>query len=102
MYDIDRPIEPGSITMANEEHLAILRQGVEAWNEWRKANPDVRPDLTLTNLSEANLFKANLSEADLQNTHLVKADLRGANLTKADLGGVLLREANLSNADLSE
>jgi hypothetical protein len=22
--------------MANEEHLRILKQGVEAWNQWRK------------------------------------------------------------------
>jgi hypothetical protein len=24
--------------MANEKHLAILRQGVEAWNAWREKN----------------------------------------------------------------
>lgn len=31
--------------MANEEHLAIFRQGVEAWNKWRKENPKIKPDL---------------------------------------------------------
>ena len=25
--------------MANEEQLAILSRGVEAWNEWRLENP---------------------------------------------------------------
>jgi hypothetical protein len=44
--------------MANEEHLAILRQGVEAWNAWREANPLVRPDLTREYLSAANLGEA--------------------------------------------
>jgi len=31
--------------MANEEHLKILKQGVEAWNKWREENPDIEPDL---------------------------------------------------------
>ncbi len=31
--------------MANKEHLAILKQGVDAWNNWRKQDPDVMPDL---------------------------------------------------------
>jgi hypothetical protein len=31
--------------MANAEQLAILKQGVEAWNEWRVKNLDVRLDL---------------------------------------------------------
>ena len=35
--------------MANEEHVAILKKGVAAWNEWRRENPDIRP-----NLSEAS------------------------------------------------
>jgi hypothetical protein len=32
--------------MANEEHLAILKQGVKAWNQWREAHRDIRPDLS--------------------------------------------------------
>jgi hypothetical protein len=28
--------------MANEEHLAILKQGVQDWNRWRKVNPDTQ------------------------------------------------------------
>jgi hypothetical protein len=36
--------------MANDEHVAMLRKGVAAWNAWRHENPDVRPDL-----SEANV-----------------------------------------------
>jgi hypothetical protein len=31
--------------MANPEHLAKLKEGVEAWNRWRKEFPDVRPFL---------------------------------------------------------
>ena len=47
---------------ANQKHLAILRQGVEVWNQWRK-NPRVRPNLSGANLSEANLSGVNLSRA---------------------------------------
>jgi len=32
--------------MVNEEHVSLLKQGVEVWNRWREENPDVRPDLT--------------------------------------------------------
>jgi hypothetical protein len=31
--------------MANEKHLAILRQGVEAWNAWREDHGDITPQL---------------------------------------------------------
>lgn len=83
--------------MANEEHLAILEKGVDAWNAWRRENPDIRPDLSAASLSGARLIKANLSKA-----HLNDADLSGADLSGADLsGGAHLDEANLSKANLS-
>ena len=37
--------------MANEEHLARLKQGVDVWNRRRKEHRDVRPNLTMANLS---------------------------------------------------
>lgn len=41
--------------MSNPEHLEILKQGVEKWNEWRKENPDVWPDLSFVKFGGANL-----------------------------------------------
>jgi uncharacterized protein YjbI with pentapeptide repeats len=98
--------------MPNHEHVALLKQGVDAWNAWRDENPDIRPDLTEADLngaklSEANLYKADLSkadltEADLRGANLGEANLSGANLSGADLRGANLGEANLVEADLSE
>jgi Pentapeptide repeats (8 copies) len=93
--------------MANDEHVALLKQGVEAWNAWRDENPDIRPglaraDLITANLSGANLARANLSEANLYGASLFRANLSGANLKKADLSEASLSGANLKKADLSE
>ena len=41
--------------MVNEAHLAILRQGVDVWNEWWEKNEKVRPELTGVNLIRADL-----------------------------------------------
>jgi uncharacterized protein YjbI with pentapeptide repeats len=112
--------------MANPDHLNTLRQGVDAWNAWRK--PDITPELAGADLREANLNGANLSganlngadlrdahlhwadlsEADLSEAHLLsETNLNGANLSRAyllsetNLSGADLREANLSKADLT-
>ena len=39
--------------MANPEHVALVKKGVAAINEWRKKNPRVQLDLPEANLSEA-------------------------------------------------
>ena len=44
--------------MANQEHLDILKQGVQAWNQLRKEHPNIRPNLYRANLSGANLSEA--------------------------------------------
>ena len=51
--------------MANQEHLEILKQGVAAWNQWRKEHNDIIPDLR-----DAHLRGADLSRADLRDAHL--------------------------------
>ena len=86
--------------MANEEHLKILKQGVEQWNKWRLEN-DIRPDLGGVDLSDADLFSANLSGAELSDADLRRASLSGANLSDAELNGARLGLANLTGANLS-
>jgi hypothetical protein len=88
--------------MANKDHLRRLRQGVDAWNAWRKKKPSVRPDLTKANLQEANLSGANLQEANLRGADLWRADLCEANLWRADLRRADLSEADLGGANLCE
>ena len=41
--------------MANDEHVALLKKGVDAWNAWRRENSNVHPDLNGANLSGAFL-----------------------------------------------
>jgi hypothetical protein len=42
--------------MANTEHLAKLKEGVEASNLWRAANENIRPDLAGADLAGVNLL----------------------------------------------
>ena len=76
--------------MANQEHLDILKQGVEVWNEWREENAEVWPDLERADLVGANLSGAHLRLADLR-----RANLSGANLSGADLSGADLSRAKI-------
>ena len=64
--------------MANEEHL---KQG--AWNQWRKKNSDIEPDL-----AKANLDKADLSDADLSGENSIGTGLKrlSQSLSKSQVG----------------
>ena len=97
--------------MANEKHLALLRQGVNILNYWRKKNSNMFIDLSGynfssynlsgANLSGVNLSGANLSGANLSRANLKEAYLSGANLSGAKLSGFNLSGANLSGANLN-
>ncbi len=74
--------------MANQNHLTVLKKDVAAWNEWRRRNPEIRPDL---------------SGADLRGAYLREAILSEANLSLADLRGVYLKEVkNLRRKQLEK
>jgi len=111
LHPTEYPHQHRDAPMANDEHVAILKKGVAAWNEWRDQDPKVRVDLTeayldRANLSEADLSKANLSKANLSKALLMEAvlmrtDLSEANLSGASLSAAYLHKANLSEANLS-
>ena len=79
--------------MANEEQLAWLRQGVVAWNGWRRSNRDKQIDLGRADLSRADLRSANLSGANLNCVLLTDTNLSDANLSNALLFFTNLRDA---------
>ncbi|MEW6493174.1 MAG: pentapeptide repeat-containing protein [Cyanobacteriota bacterium] len=111
--------------MANEEHLEILMQGVEVWNEWRKNNPGLIPQLNESslwsyehlwnpqvfsrpsvNLSRVNFSRANLYRLRFQpflggGRNTIRVDLSEADLSEADLIEANLTEADLQGANLS-
>lgn len=113
--------EAGGKQMADRKHLDILKQGVEAWNQWRRQHPNIKPDLrgaklyganlTSADLSYAHVSPANLDDTDLRranltgtllwSTHLEGANLEGASLRDTDLRRADLHRANLSDTDLS-
>jgi uncharacterized protein YjbI with pentapeptide repeats len=91
--------------MPNNEHVAVLRCGAAAWNEWR-AEHDETPDLSQAGLrgldfSGFDLSRADLRGADLRGTKLCAADLSGAHLDGANLFKAVLDGANLAGAFLT-
>jgi hypothetical protein len=86
--------------MANQEQLAILKQGVEVWNQWRQEYDSILPDLIGIDFTEADLNNINLKEANLYQANFSKANLVRANLHEVSFYKTNLHEANLSEASL--
>ena len=98
--------------MANQEHLALIKQGATIWNQWYKQNKKIVPDLAKANLSgldlskidlhKANLAGANISNTDLTNACLVDSNLEGANFLRSNLENANLKGANLDYVIFSQ
>lgn len=80
--------------MADKQQLALIKQGVYEWNEWRKLC------FSLNTFVIADLRGADLHKADLRDADLYRADLTGANLGGAYLDGAYLEEARMDGAHL--
>lgn len=97
--------------MANPEHLKILEQGVEVWNQWREENPEVIPDLSNTEISRKkfegiDLNRSNCSGTDFSRTVFVEASLFVTNLcgckfVHSDFSNAHLFHAALDNCDFT-
>lgn len=72
--------------MANKKHLALLKQGERAWNQWRKTNHEIKPDLSGANLKGKDLTGTNFSYADIRGANFSGANLKDAELIGAKAG----------------
>ena len=98
------------ILMANSEHLAMLRKGAQAWNDYSEKQgfdfpnyPDLRnADLQRLDMAGVNLTKARLSGCNLRGADLSHAILRGAELDGAELSSTKFVEADLREAKISD
>jgi hypothetical protein len=84
--------------VANQYHVSLLREGTDAWNQWRGQAPEIQPDLQGAELSGIDLRDANLSEVNLTKALLREAHLQGATFWQATLKECNLHRANLSRA----
>jgi len=87
--------------MGEKSHIAVLKQGVTGWNEWRAKHPEIRPELANANFCGQDLANVNLLAADLRKVDLRGANLSGATLVGANLEGADFFKAVLDGADLS-
>ena len=100
--------------MANRDHIAWLREGVESWNA-RREQDNFRPDFDGANLPAllqgqsydpgsiylgTSLEGINLQKAFLRGANLSGLSLVGADFTDAQLKGSSLASADLSSATL--
>lgn len=114
----------------DQKHVARLLEGVKAWNEWRDADPQIRPNLSgldlhglfedqknLEERDELDLTGINFNGAVLRGTQFFQvklnqstcygADLRcsewrGVEATAVSFRGADLRNAKMSLADMSD
>jgi uncharacterized protein YjbI with pentapeptide repeats len=72
--------------MANPDHLQILQQGIEVWNQWRDQHTHIVPALS----------EATLTGADLSGAFLFRASLSGANLSEVWLFETVFGDTNFT------
>ncbi|MGK7917723.1 MAG: pentapeptide repeat-containing protein [Prochloraceae cyanobacterium] len=89
--------------MANPEHEAILKRSLsvnnqEIWNNWRKQNPNIKPDLREISLKDCNLIGIDFSNTNLSWSYLNNVDLTNCNLNGANCLGAMIANCRIIGA----
>ena len=88
--------------MASAEQIRILKNGVDTWNRWRKANPKTKPNLKNVRLIGPYIMGPNSDDPELKKADITPAELESVNFSHTDLSGAVLIEADLGYATLQE
>ena len=89
--------------MANPEHEAILKtslsvNNLEIWNNWRKQNPSIQPDLREISLKDCSLIGIDFSHTNLSWSYLNNVDLTNCNLNGANCLGTMIANCRIIGA----
>lgn len=90
-----------SKNMANKIHLGFLKRGITTWNEWRKEEPRITPDLRGVNLNDQDLSDYDFEGVDFYNAQFKKAILNRAKFKNANLKGANFSQASILGSDFS-
>ncbi|MGY6530572.1 MAG: pentapeptide repeat-containing protein [Cyanobacterium sp.] len=80
----------------------LTSNSVFEWNQWRKENPDIIPNLSGIDLTKQDLRNINLSWAILVNANLTGVNLSNANCRNANFQGANLTETIIDNSNFSK
>lgn len=83
--------------MANPEHIELARQGRDAWNAWRRRNPDLPADFSRSDFRAAGLNKISFAGFDLG----PNADFSGCTFGGADHQAVAAQDVNPYAAEVA-
>lgn len=86
--------------MANADHLALLREGRDAWNAWRGVEADVVPDLKLADLTECDLSGYIMDCALLDGANMLAVTAEGTSFRNASMRGVQVISCDFARATL--
>lgn len=96
-FVVDITLSKGVYTTKNAVEL-LHKENVDAWNAFRRVNPDWRPVLRDIDLSEKSLQDVDLRSADLRGAKFTNANLDGADFTGADVRNISFSHTSLRRA----
>lgn len=83
--------------MANPEHIELARQGRDAWNAWRRRNPDLHADFSRSDFRAPELNKISFAGFDLGPS----ADFSNCAFGGADHRAVAAQDVNPYAAEIA-
>jgi hypothetical protein len=90
----------------NSEQFSIISDSINHWNDWRKSNYNVKPDLSRAQFDGMNLLGANLDDTNLtyssfKNTTFIRGSAMNADFSNADVENARLQGTNFSRANFT-